>query len=76
MLVDEPTEGVQYENVLRMAELINARKAKGTAFVVVEQNLGFVEAIADNFTVLDRGSIVLEGRAKDRRGELSRHLVV
>ncbi len=77
MLVDEPTEGVQYENVLRMADLINARKAKGTAFIVVEQNLGLVEAIADKLIVLDHGSVVLEGRANEvRRDDILRHLVV
>ena len=77
LLLDEPSEGVQYENVIRMAALIEARKAQGAAFIVVEQNLTLVEAIADRLLVLDHGAIVLEGRADEMdRAAILRHLVV
>jgi branched-chain amino acid transport system ATP-binding protein len=77
VLIDEPSEGVQYENVMRMAELIMERKASGTAFVVVEQNLTLVERIADSLLVLDHGSVVLEGRAAAiSREDVLRHLTV
>lgn len=72
VLFDEPTEGVQYENVMRMADLINARKRAGTAFIIVEQNLGFVEAIADRIVILDHGDIVLRGTA----GSISREDII
>ena len=60
-VLDEPSEGVQWENILRMAELINSRRAEGAAFVVVEQNLSFAELIADAYLVMDHGRVVLAG---------------
>jgi branched-chain amino acid transport system ATP-binding protein len=76
-LMDEPAEGVQPENVRHMAALIAQRKAAGTAFVIVEQNLELVEAIADRYLVLDQGRTVQAGdRSTLRRAELVAHLRV
>ena len=60
-LLDEPTEGVQPENIDRMAQWVRKRCAAGAGFIVVEQNLGFIEAIADDVLVLDHGEVVAEG---------------
>jgi branched-chain amino acid transport system ATP-binding protein len=68
LLVDEPSEGVQWENILQMAALVDEAKAAGRALVVVEQNLAFAERIADRYLVIDQGRVVLEGRA----GEIGR----
>ena len=76
-LLDEPTEGVQHENVVHMAELVKASKAKGAAFVVVEQNMRFLEDVADNYLVLDQGREVLAGPKHEiSRADLVRHLGV
>lgn len=74
VLLDEPSEGVQWENILHMADLIRERRAAGTTFVVVEQNLAFAEHIADRYLVLDQGRVVLEGprSAIDRAALLAR----
>ena len=61
VLLDEPSEGVQWENILHMADIIAEHKAAGTAFIVVEQNLAFAEHIADRYLVMDQGRTVLEG---------------
>lgn len=77
LLLDEPSEGVQWENVVHMAELIGAAKAGGTAFVVVEQNLAFAELVADRYLVMEQGRAVLDGRrAQVDRAELLRYLHV
>lgn len=77
VLFDEPTEGVQYENVMRMADLIKARKRTGTAFIIVEQNLGFVEAVADRLVILDHGEVVLRGYASSvSRDDIIKHITV
>lgn len=68
LLLDEPSEGVQWENILHMAALIGVAKAEGRALVVVEQNLAFAELIADRYLVIEHGEVVLEGR----RGEVGR----
>jgi branched-chain amino acid transport system ATP-binding protein len=69
LLLDEPSEGVQWENILHMAALIDDAKAThGRSFVVVEQNLAFAERIADRYLVIEQGGAVLDGR----RGEIGR----
>ena len=77
LLLDEPSEGVQWENVVHMAELIGAAKASGTSFVVVEQNLAFAELIADRYLVIEQGRVVLDGRrAEVERSQLLQYLHV
>ena len=59
VILDEPTEGVQAENIARMAEAIG-QAAGGRAFLVVEQNLNLIEDMADRVYLLDRGSCVFD----------------
>jgi len=77
LLLDEPSEGVQWENILHMVALLEAARAAGAAFVVVEQNLAFAERIADRYLVVEQGRSVLEGR-RDQidRARLLTHLHV
>jgi len=76
-MLDEPTEGVQPENIDRMARLVREVKASGRSFAIVEQNLTFIEQVADDVLVLDHGECVLAGAmaALGREG-LERHLLV
>ncbi|MGA9321636.1 MAG: ATP-binding cassette domain-containing protein [Xanthobacteraceae bacterium] len=77
VLLDEPSEGVQWENILHMDALIAEKKAAGTAFIVVEQNLAFAERIADRYLVMDQGRIMLEGlRSQIDRSHVLAHLHV
>jgi urea transport system ATP-binding protein len=55
VLLDEPSEGVQWENIVHMAALIVDRKAAGTALIVVEQNLVSLQPV---FTGSDRSKAV------------------
>lgn len=72
-LIDEPTEGVQPENIEHMRALIADRKRAGGAFVIVEQNLGFIEQVADHYLVMDHGSVVLSGTPADLSRETILH---
>jgi ABC-type branched-subunit amino acid transport system ATPase component len=77
VLLDEPSEGVQWESILHMEAFIAEKKAAGTAFVVVEQNLSFAERIADRYLVMDQGRAMLEGSpATIDRGQILAHLHV
>jgi ABC-type branched-subunit amino acid transport system ATPase component len=67
-LLDEPSEGVQQENLDHMLRLLQRRRAAGAAFVVVEQNLNFLLAARPQVLVLDHGECVLAGGP----GELTR----
>lgn len=65
VVIDEPTEGVQFENVVRMADLIQSHKQAGMSFLVVEQNLTLVERVADRIVIMDHGEVVHSGAAAD-----------
>ena len=60
VILDEPTEGVQAENIARMAGAIRDAAAGGRAFLVVEQNLNLIEDVADRVYLLDRGTCVYD----------------
>lgn len=58
LILDEPSEGVQPENIALMAEAIRRGKEAGRAFLIVEQNLSLVEAVADAAYLLDHGECI------------------
>lgn len=60
MLLDEPTQGMGHEDVMRVTELI-ALVAKGRTVLMVEHNMKVVSTIANKITVLQRGSVLAEG---------------
>ncbi len=62
-MLDEPTEGVQRENIMHIAKLITDRKESGSTFVIVEQNLDLLKALGDHVLVLDQGRVMLSGEA-------------
>lgn len=65
LLLDEPSEGVQHENIDRMADFISQAKSAGRGLLIVEQNLAFALQVADAILVIDHGESVLEGAATD-----------
>ena len=76
-LIDEPSEGVQQENLDRMIRLLRQRQAQGAAFIVVEQNLSFLTATMQQVLALDHGECVLAGAADGiERAALERCLMV
>lgn len=60
MLLDEPTQGMGYEDVERVTQLIK-RVSAGRTILMVEHNMNVVFGICDRITVLQRGAILAEG---------------
>ena len=76
-VLDEPSEGVQWENTLQMQAVIEQRRQEGASFIVVEQNLAFAERIADCYLAIDQGRVTLTARAANvSRNDLLAHLHV
>lgn len=61
LILDEPSEGVQPENIERMSTIITERAAEGAAVVLVEQNINFLYRTAVSFIGLDSGAEVFRG---------------
>ncbi|HYH20627.1 MAG TPA: urea ABC transporter ATP-binding subunit UrtE [Azospirillum sp.] len=78
LILDEPTEGIQPSIIKLIEQVIRKLAARGDmAILLVEQYFEFARDLADHFTVMDRGEIVLAGSAGDMvESEVRRHLTV
>jgi len=75
LLIDEPSEGLAPKIVHDIAETINTIQEYGISLLVADQNLPFVEKVADKIYVMDKGEIKLSGRIDElSRQDLERFL--
>ncbi|MEM6985673.1 MAG: ATP-binding cassette domain-containing protein [Pseudomonadota bacterium] len=68
LVLDEPSEGVQPENIERMADCLTERAADRAGVLLCEQNLVFLMRVASRYLGLDTGRVVLD-RAADQVSE-------
>ncbi|MEO8240824.1 MAG: urea ABC transporter ATP-binding subunit UrtE [bacterium] len=62
LLLDEPTEGIQPNIIQQIGHVITYLKGKGDiAIVLVEQYFDFAYGLADQFFVLRRGQVAMQG---------------
>jgi len=77
LVLDEPTEGIQPSIIKDIGRAITYLRNKGDmAIVLVEQYFDFAKELADDFIVMDRGQVVMEGdrasmNEKDVRQKIS-----
>ncbi len=75
LLIDEPSEGLAPKIVHDIAEIIKTIQEYGVSLLVADQNLPFVEKIADRVYVMDKGEIKLSGKMDElSRQDLERFL--
>jgi urea transport system ATP-binding protein len=66
LLLDEPTEGIQPSIILEIEDVIQRIKETGTmSILLVEQYLDFASRLADYVYIMEKGSIVLQGKLAD-----------
>lgn len=66
ILLDEPTEGIQPNVVMEIADTLKKiAQETGITIVVVEQNLKFARRLADNYIILQKGTVVAKGRMEE-----------
>lgn len=66
LILDEPTEGIQPSIIQDIGEAIRrVNKELDITVLIVEQYLDFVLGISDALYVMEKGSIVLQGRTKE-----------
>lgn len=78
LILDEPTEGIQPSIIQDIGRAISYLRDTGDmAIVLVEQYFEFARDLADSFTVLDRGEVVVSGNKADmNETDVRRHLTV
>jgi urea transport system ATP-binding protein len=66
LILDEPTEGIQPTIIQLIGRVLEMLKKTGNvAVLLVEQYFEFATKLADEFYVMEKGSIVLSGSARD-----------
>lgn len=77
LILDEPTEGIQPNIIDQIGEAIKLLRKESITILLVEQYLEFCRELADNFAILDRGSVVAQGAVAELRDEVvKQHLTV
>lgn len=65
LLIDEPSEGLAPMIVADLFAIIREMKQAGCSVLLVEQNVHQALTVCDKFVVIERGTVVLSGRADD-----------
>jgi branched-chain amino acid transport system ATP-binding protein len=77
MLLDEPTEGLAPVIVDQLGVVFNDVAARGTALLLIEQNMTLVQRVCKRYCAMAKGSVVAEGSvAADSLHDLHRHVMV
>ena len=77
LILDEPTEGLQPNIIDQIGEAIRLLRKESMTILLVEQYLEFCKELADNFAILDRGSVVAQGPVAELTDEVVKlHLTV
>lgn len=63
ILLDEPTEGIQPNVVMEIADTLKKiAEETGITIAVVEQNLKFARRLAEDYVIIQKGSVVASGK--------------
>jgi urea transport system ATP-binding protein len=65
LILDEPTEGIQPNIIDQISDAIKLLRKEAMTILLVEQYLEFCKELADNFAILDRGSVVVQGSVEE-----------
>jgi urea transport system ATP-binding protein len=73
LILDEPTEGIQPNIVRDIGEVIRKlNRELGLTVLLVEQKLPFARKVADDFFIMEKGSVVATGPIVDLNEQLIR----
>ena len=76
LILDEPTEGIQPSIIKDIGRVIRMLADRGTmAIVLVEQYYDFAQELADDYVVMERGSVLAHGRGANMEVDGVRQLV-
>ena len=76
LILDEPTEGIQPSIIKDIGRVIRMLADRGTmAIMLVEQYYDFAQELADDYVVMERGSVLAHGRGANMEIDGVRQLV-
>jgi ABC-2 type transport system ATP-binding protein len=69
LILDEPTNGLDPAGISSLRDALRAVRERGTAVLFSSHDIGQVDELCDDVTVLDRGAVVFSGSAERLRAE-------
>ena len=76
LILDEPTEGIQPNIIKDIGRVIRMLAERGDmAIVLCEQYYDFAQELADDYVVMERGTVLAHGRGKNMEVDGVRQLV-
>jgi ABC-type branched-subunit amino acid transport system ATPase component len=77
LILDEPSEGLAPVIVDELADVLRGLAENGTSILLIEQNLGLVERVAEEYYVLSKGRVVDRGTmGETTREALNKHIAI
>lgn len=70
LVLDEPTNGLDFDGINTVRDIIRAQKCKGGSVVFSSHTISEVEKIADRIIVMSEGSIIFCGEGKMLQEEM------
>lgn len=67
LILDEPFSGFDPVNATLLKQLVLELKAKGKTIILSTHDMGSVEELCDNITLIDKSKTILEGKVKEIR---------
>src|ERR1700721_169809 len=71
LLLDEPTTGLDTQEIEVLKAYLQRRRQLGTTILVVAHDVGFVLDMCDDVYVLAEGAVIFHGSAQDARADTS-----
>ena len=65
LLLDEPAAGLNLAEAMRLVDLVEAIRQRGTTILIVEHNMKVVVEVCDRIAVLNYGEKIVEGAPKE-----------
>lgn len=73
ILLDEPTEGIQPNVVMEIADILKRiAEETGITIAVVEQNLKFARRLAEDYVIIQKGTVVAGGKLAELDDEITK----
>jgi branched-chain amino acid transport system ATP-binding protein len=75
LLLDEPTEGLAPVVIDELVKVLAYIKEQGTALLLVEQRVHFVQALAQRYVALRQGRVVSTGSVENLEDRAVQELI-